>query len=231
MNSRYPLSNEMKAQTEEETRENRSTEEVMGFIYKSKVWGGEEQDYYSGEGSHLSKIVDPYIKKILQFLLRFDSKLTVCDLGCGDFNVGSRLVDASSKYIGVDIVPELITRNQERFTDPKLEFRCLNIVTEDLPEGDCILVRQVLQHLSNDEIATVVKKLKKFKFVIVTEHLPKGDFTPNLDKKTGANIRLSQNSGVVLMASPFNYDPIKQRELIQVHIKKGQIVTTLYQNF
>jgi 2-polyprenyl-3-methyl-5-hydroxy-6-metoxy-1,4-benzoquinol methylase len=222
---------EKEARSEGDFKKDSSTEEVMGSIYRKKTWGGRKHDFYSGQGSHLSKIVDPYVKKILQFLESFDPKLTVCDLGCGDFNVGNRLVDASSRYIGVDIVPELIARNRERFTDPKLEFRCLNIVTEELPPADCILVRQVLQHLSNDEIVLVVKKLKKYKYLIVTEHVPKGDFVPNLEKKTGANIRLSQNSGVVLTASPFNYKPMKERELIQVHIKKGQIVTTLYQNF
>ncbi len=225
----FPTENEV--QPDEDFQEDSATQEVMGTIYKKKAWGGRKHDFYSGLGSHLSKIVDPYVKKMLQFLGAFDPKLTICDLGCGDFNVGNRLVDYSAKYIGVDIVPELIARNKERFKDPKLEFRCLNIVTEDLPMADCILVRQVLQHLSNDEIVLVVDKLKKYKYLIVTEHLPKGDFIPNLNKRTGANIRLSENSGVVLTASPFNFKPMKQREMLQVHIKKGQIVTTLYQNF
>lgn len=225
------FSTEHEVQPDEDFQEDSTTQEVMGTIYKKKAWGGRKHDFYSGLGSHLCKIVDPYVKKLLQFLGAFDPKLTICDLGCGDFNVGNRLVDSSAKYIGVDIVSELIARNTERFKDAKLEFRCLNIVTEDLPMADCILVRQVLQHLSNDEIVLVVDKLKKFKYLIVTEHLPKGDFVPNLNKRTGANIRLSENSGVVLTASPFNYKPMKQREMLQVHIKKGQIVTTLYQNF
>lgn len=225
----FPGENEVRP--DEEATENSSTQEVMDSIYKKKVWGGRKYDFYSGQGSHLPKIVDPYVRKMVQFLGAFDPKLTVCDLGCGDFNVGKRLVDSAVKYTGVDIVPELITRNKERFKDSKLEFSCRNIVTDDLPMSDCILVRQVLQHLSNDEIVPVIGKLKKFKYIVVTEHLPKGDFVPNLDKRTGADIRLSRNSGVVLTAPPFNYTPMKQREMIQVHIKKGQVVTTLYQNF
>lgn len=219
------------ADLEHEASDGLSTQEVMEAIYTNKTWGGRKHDFYSGQGSHLDKIVNPYVKKITQFLETFEPKLTVCDLGCGDFNVGSRLVAHSDGYIGVDIVPQLIERNKQRFQDAGLEFQCLNIVTDTLPEADCVLVRQVLQHLSNDEIARVVPKLEKFKYVIVTEHLPKGDFVPNLDKKTGANIRLSSHSGVVLHEAPFDFKPMKQRELIQVHIKKGQVVTSLYQNF
>ena len=231
LNKLFPTTDEASTNESGDTDVSMSTKEVMGAIYKKKSWGGRKHDFYSGLGSHLPKITDPYVRKIEEFLVSFDPKLSVCDLGCGDFNVGNRLVDSSGKYVGVDIVPELISRNKDRFTDSKLTFQCLNIVEDELPIGDCILVRQVLQHLSNDEIFEVVNKLKKFKYLVVTEHLPKGEFVPNLDKKTGANIRLSQNSGVVLTAPPFNFNPIKERELLQVHIKKGQVVTTLYQNF
>lgn len=220
-----------KVPQDDDTAQNWSVGQIMETIYKQKDWGGEGQDFYSGLGSQLPKIVDPYIRKILQFLDAFDPKLTVCDLGCGDFNVGNQLVGASSKYIALDIVPELIARNKALFKHPNLEFGCLNIIDDALPMADCVLVRQVFQHLSNQRIAKVVDKLQKFKYVIVTEHLPKGDFVPNIDKETDAYIRLCKNSGVVLTAPPFNLSPMKQRELIQVHIKMGQIVTTLYQNF
>jgi len=220
-----------KERQDDDTGHNNAVRHIMETIYKQKDWGGDGPDFYSGQGSHLPKIVDPYLRKILQFLNGFAPKLSVCDLGCGDFNVGKQLVDASSKYIAVDIVPELIARNKALFKHPNLEFVCLNIIDDVLPMADCVLVRQVFQHLSNEQIASVANKLKKFKYVIVTEHLPKGDFIPNMDKQTDADIRLSKNSGVVLTAPPFNFKPLKRRELIQVHIKKGQIVTTLYQNF
>ncbi|HEA20235.1 MAG TPA: class I SAM-dependent methyltransferase [Pricia antarctica] len=210
---------------------NRSVRQIMETIYMQKEWGGVKQEFYSGQGSHLPKIVDPYVRKINQFLNAFTPKLRVCDLGCGDFNVGKQLVKASVQYIGVDIVADLIVRNKTLFKRPNLEFMTLDIISDDLPEADCVLVRQVLQHLSNEQIGFIIKKLKKFKYMIVTEHLPKGDFVANMDKKTDASIRLFENSGVVLTESPFDLSPLKQRSLIQIHLKKGQIETTLYQNF
>ena len=208
----------------------RSLRQLMETIYEQKEWGGND-DFYSGQGSHLPKIVDPYVGKILEFLNAFTPKLSVCDLGCGDFNVGKQLVGAASKYFAIDIVPRLIARNKARFRHPNLEFQCLDATDDAMPIADCVLVRQVLQHLSNRHIISIIEKLQQFKYAIVTEHLPKGSFIANSDKRTDAYIRLFDNSGVVLTAPPFNLNPLKQRELIQVHLKKGQIVTTLYQNF
>ena len=211
--------------------QNRSVRQIMETIYMQKEWGGDKQDFYSGQGSHLPKIVDPYVRKINQFLSTFTPKLSVCDLGCGDFNVGKQLVDASEQFIGIDVVADLIHRNKALFKHPKVQFMNLDMIADDLPVADCVLVRQVLQHLSNEQIGSILKKLKKYKYVIVTEHLPKDDFVANLDKKTDASIRLFENSGVVLTESPFDLRPLKQRSLIQIHLKKGQIDTTLYQNF
>lgn len=208
-----------------------STKEVMSEIYEKKKWGGANKDFYSGSGSHSRKVVRPYNKVISSFLQSFENGLVVCDLGCGDFNVGEKLVPYSKKYQAIDIVEDLIERNKKLFINDKLEFHCLNIVTDDLPDGDCILVRQVLQHLSNKEIKAVVKKLEKFKHVIVTEHLPKGDFVANAKKSTGANIRLSKNSGVVLTKPPFNILPLTSKELLSVKYRGALIVTTHYQNF
>lgn len=208
--------------------ENRSTKSVMRSIYRNKSWGGRKHDFYSGAGSHTKNVVEPYIKVVSKFLESFEHKLDVCDLGCGDFNVGRNLVSSAKTYIGIDIVPELIERNLLLFQNNRLKFQCLDIVTEDLPQADCILVRQVLQHLSNKEISQVSAKLKQYKHIIVTEHLPKGEFVPNADKSTGAGIRLSKNSGVVLTAPPFNLNPVSKKELLRVRYKKGDIVTYLY---
>ena len=37
------------------------TKAVMQQIYEQQLWGGNAFDYYSGEGSHKSEIIHPYI--------------------------------------------------------------------------------------------------------------------------------------------------------------------------
>ncbi len=135
------------------------TKDVMEQIYEMNLWGGEDGDFYSGLGSHDPEIVVPYVDAVSEFSSSFEEPVTVLDLGCGDFNVGSRLVRHTSKYIAVDIVKDLIERNKETFEDDRLEFICMDIAKGDLPKADCIILRQVLQHLSNTEIQRIVDKL------------------------------------------------------------------------
>jgi len=87
----------------------------------------------------------------------------------------------------------------------------------------------VLQHLSNAEIKSVVEKLYAFKYVILTEHLPEGDFEPNKDIISGQGIRLKKQSGINLSASPFNFKVKGEKHLFSVQSPyfKGILVTTL----
>jgi len=207
------------------------TKDAMEQVYEKNLWGTNTSDFYSGAGSHHPEIVNPYINVLTSFLTSFKSPLAVCDLGCGDFNVGKDVVKFTKKYVAVDVVTGLIEHNKERFKEENLEFHCMNIAEDKLPLGDCALLRQVLQHLSNAEVERIVKKLSNFKYVILTEHLPSGDFTPNKDIISGQGIRLKKQSGLNLLASPFNFKVKKEKQLLSVHLNdfKELIVTTLYE--
>ena len=209
------------------------TKEVMIQIYQMHLWGGKEYEFYSGEGSHDASIIEPYQETVLSFLKSFDQPLIVCDLGCGDFNVSKVFTPFTKEYIGIDIVPDLIKRNQELFQGENRSFLCKDVAADELPKGTCALVRQVLQHISNDEIQKILTKLSAYRYVILTEHLPSGDFIPNKDKIASQGIRLKQQSGINLIESPFNWDVLSSKELLSIQLApgKGKIVTTLYNVF
>ena len=206
------------------------TKDAMAQIYEKNLWGGNRSEFYSGLGSHHPETVNPYLDVVSAFLRDFETPPVVCDLGCGDFNVGKELVKYSKKYIAIDIVPDLIAHNKKEFKAENLEFHALDIATDDLPTGDCAILRQVLQHLSNAEIKRVVEKLYDFKYVILTEHLPEGDFEPNKDIISGQGIRLKKQSGVKLSAPPFNFKVKEEKQLLSVPSPgfEGVLVTTLY---
>ena len=209
------------------------TKAVMEQIYEKHLWGGENFDFYSGEGSHNPEIVVPYIKVVTTFLKANNNLLTVCDLGCGDFNIGHQLLPYTSEYIAVDIVEGLIERNKTLHKANNLEFHCLDIAMNELPKADCVILRQVLQHLSNKEIKGIVEKLSKYKYIILTEHIPNGEFIPNKDIISGQGIRLKYNSGVAVLKAPFNLK-VKQATILDEAILekgKGRIITALYQLF
>ena len=206
------------------------TRAVMEQVYELRLWGGEKIEFYSGLGSHQLEIVKPYIAVVISFLRSFKTPISVCDLGCGDFNVGKELVIYTKKYVAIDIVAPLIAFNKEKFKEPNLEFHCLDIAVADLPLGDCAIVRQVLQHLSNTEVQAIVNKLVNFKYLILTEHLPKVDFIPNKDIISGQGIRLKKKSGINLLAPPFHLKVKEEKQLIAYSLEgnKGILVTTLY---
>ncbi|WP_223551384.1 class I SAM-dependent methyltransferase [Aestuariivivens sp. NBU2969] len=209
------------------------TKAAMTQIYDMKLWGGENFDFYSGEGSHDPNIVNPYLNAVTTFLRSLHKPLVICDLGCGDFNIGRQLAPYAKKYVAIDIVESLIERNKKLYKDKNLEFHCLNIAKDKLPKADCVILRQVLQHLSNTEIQSIIGRLKVYKYIILTEHIPMGDFTPNKDIISGQGIRLKQNSGVNVLEAPFNL-MVKGKKQLGEYIlenKKGQIVTLLLKMF
>ena len=209
------------------------TKAVMNQIYENKMWGGaEDVDFFSGEGSHAPEIVEPYIKEVVKFLNSFDEKLVICDLGCGDFNVGRQLVLHSKKYIAIDIVDALIERNKNLYNHENLEFKCLDISEDVLPKADCIILRQVMQHLSNLEIKNLLLNLENYKYLIITEHIPKGNFKANADIISGQGIRLKKKSGVDVQQPPFSFKTTLIKNLVtSEQDNKSVISSNLYQNF
>lgn len=206
------------------------TKDAMAQIYENNLWGGNKFEFYSGLGSHHPETVNPYLAVVSAFLKDFETPPVVCDLGCGDFKIGKEPVKFSKKYTALDIVPELIAHNKKEYKAENLEFHVLDIAEEDLPSGDCAILRQVLQHLSNAEIKSVVEKLYDYKYVILTEHLPEDDFEPNKDIISGQGIRLKKQSGVNVLAPPFNFKVKEEKHLLSVPPPgfKGVLVTTLY---
>jgi hypothetical protein len=179
---------------------------VFTAVYREAKWGASpDGDFYSGTGSHDPSVVLPYVEAVTAFLQSLPKAASLVDLGCGDFNVGRQLRPHCDKYIACDVVPDLIARNRIKFQDLDVDFRCLDITDNDFPDGEIVLLRQVLQHLSNVQILNVIPKLCRYRFLLLTEHLPSvPDFRPNLEKPAGATVRLSLGSGVVLTKPPFN---------------------------
>jgi hypothetical protein len=121
------------------------------------------------------------------------------------------IVSDNFHYTGCDIVPNLVEHLDKKFGSEKLSFRQVNIVENEMPEGELCLIRQVLQHLSNAEIGRILENCKKFKYLIITEHYPNPDakLVPNIDIPHGPHIRLHHDSAVVLDQPPFNETNVK----------------------
>ena len=200
--------------------------EVFKKIYLKKLWSPDEvkktYEFYSGIGSHYEEFTETYINEIKKFLLTFQTKPSVVDLGCGDFSIGSKLRKYCDKYIAADIFDELINSNKDKYKNLDVDFRTLDITKDQLPNGEICFLRQVLQHLSNESIQNFLNLISgKYKYLIITEHLPEGQtFIPNIDIATGPYIRIIKNSGVELTEDPFNLKIINKKNICNIYPKK-----------
>lgn len=184
-------------------------------VYGRKLWGWEKGRYYYsgvGSGGEPAKVyADVLAPLIAEVAKTFGDRTTLVDLGCGDFRIGTELLKRLPpiRYIGCDIVPGLIAENARLFGNERIAFRCLDIVSEGLPEGHIVLLRQVFQHLPNRDITKVLAKLRAFPNVYVTEGQPEIREGPvNPDKPVGATVRFNwregRGRGVELDQPPYN---------------------------
>jgi SAM-dependent methyltransferase len=184
--------------------EDRSLKEVFTHIYRQNVWGRGDGGLYSGPGSDPA-VTAPYVAAVHEFI-QSERIRSIVDLGCGDFRVGIQFLAPELRYHGVDIVDDVVSRNRQRYGSRNVTFSCVDATRDELPAGDLCLVREVFQHLSNEQIAKVLAKCRRFPLVIVTERIASSGrlTTPNVDIRQGPNTRADIGSGVVLDAPPFS---------------------------
>lgn len=195
------------------------------------IYGGnstKEQKYNSGIGSTDTDTIEQYVSGLKNYFE--PKKFNILDIGCGNFNVGIKTRDHFNEYIACDIVEDLIEYNKLKYHTSNVLFTKLNAINDILPDADIVILRQVLQHLSNAEIFSILKKLKKYKFIIITEHIPTLlNIVYNIDKLIGPDIRLSNNSGVSLSKLPFNLKFKKETQICNIMQSEGRVETIIYE--
>jgi SAM-dependent methyltransferase len=207
-----------------------STRNVFTHIYENNQWGGQPGEYCSGSGSDEN---NSYLySEAIKGIIKEKNIKRVLDLGCGDFKVGTRIQVDNVEYTGIDIVENLIERNQQEYGSKTIQFQCLDIVSDELPEADLCLIRQVLQHLSNAQISSILQKIKKYKYILITEHYPSDEqsIIPNKDKVHGADIRVHYNSAVYLDYPPFDQNISKVILEVEQPHPRGRLKTLLIEN-
>jgi hypothetical protein len=171
-------------------------EKVFSRIYKKNDWRNSETR--SGACSTHAKTA-AMRKQLPAFLADLNIK-SILDAPCGDFH-WMRLVDLGvEKYIGVDIVADLVAHNRRMYGSPVREFRVLDITTDELPAVDLILCRDCLIHLSFELIHAAIANFKKSgsQYLLTTTH---AEIPKNTDIVPGNCFMIN------LQLPPFNFPP------------------------
>jgi SAM-dependent methyltransferase len=152
---------------------------LFKLIYHSNYWGNSHSR--SGPGSDLDSTAA--VRGALPQLLRDLEVHSLLDAACGDFHWMSQLSLPVDEYVGVDIVPAMIRRNNAEFGNATRRFICLDFCKDMLPRVDAILAREVLVHLSYADIFKALRNFRQSgaKYLIATTH---HNFESNTDIAT-----------------------------------------------
>lgn len=134
---------------------------VFDEIYAASYWSG------GGSGGGSSVLSTYRYRKFLERFFRARNIKSIVDLGCGDWQF-SRLIDfAGLRYQGYDVSKTVIECNKKLYSTTNIDFYDFTSY-ENLPSADLLICKDVLQHLSNEEIEKIISIFHRYKFVLLT---------------------------------------------------------------
>ena len=175
-----------------------SAVEVFSDVYEADLWNGG-----SGPGSAPENTVEyrDFLSGYLDVLRALTTDGRVVDLGCGDWRIGELVDWTGLEYVGVDVVPSVIEANQRRDTPDNVSFVCLDALTEELPGGDVLIVKDVLQHWPNADVLRLLDAAEeRFTFTVVTNDVS----SKSHPAKVNSDIALGDWRPIDIERAPFD---------------------------
>lgn len=192
----------------------KTSEEAFTEIYNYGVWGRNEYgEGTSGVGS-LPETTETYRSFLQQFVDQYQIQ-SVVDFGCGDWSFSQMINWENVNYMGYDVVKHLIERNQAKFTRSNIHFFHADATKTGLPPADLLICKDVLQHLSNEDILSFITQLPKFKYCLITN-----DIDQNTLSSSNPNIHTGGFRQLDLTQAPFNLTGIIALIYVSGHATK-----------
>jgi len=166
--------------------------EVFTNIFRKNWWNNTESR--SGWGAELKRTAS--IRRELPDFAQRHGLGSLLDAPCGDFNWMRHVQwPAGFRYIGADIVPDLIAENRRKYST--VEFLELDVLRDPLPEVDAWLARDLMIHFPDTAIWTALDQFRRSSIgtLLATTY-------PNA--RQNSDIRFGQVRHINLCAAPFN---------------------------
>jgi hypothetical protein len=155
-------------------------EDIFLAIYESNLWGSPESR--SGPGSTLARAAD-FLPDLATLLQTLKTRILV-DAPCGDFNWAGALATVVDSYIGIDVMRQIVARNQRLAGNSNAVFLHGDLTSDPVPTADVILCRDGLVHFSLSDIRRSLHNFKqsRSRYLLTTTFVEHGD---NPDITTG----------------------------------------------
>lgn len=179
----------------------KNTKKIFSEIYKNNYWGDKESASGPGSNDLNTKNVILNLKKIIK---KYKVK-SIVDAPCGDFYWVKKVIQKLKiRYLGLDIVDEIIEQNTKQYTNKRTKFSNLDIIKNKIPDCDLIICRDFIFHLSNRDIMKFFKNLNrcKFKYILISNHSYKKHSKIKFRNK---NINTGDFRKINIFEKPFNF--------------------------
>jgi len=177
---------------------------VFTSIYKSNHWvqnGSKLPNEFvsvSGHGSNINTEQHKLLVKNFTNIIKNYKINSILDMPCGDFLWIKEIINKYHiKYLGIDIVEELIKKNLKRYKASNINFENKDIL--DYKENiyfDLIIIRDLFIHINNSQIHQILNNLKKlkYKYLALTSY----------NNKKNSDVIIGKHRKINLLISPFN---------------------------
>ncbi len=135
----------------------KSRERLFTSIYRDNRWG--DPASVSGAGSNLEQTA--VLRVALPQVLRSLGVRSLLDVPCGDYHWMQHVDLELERYIGGDIVDDLVYRLQGMYGSPRHEFLRIDVTKDPLPRVEAILSRDCLVHFSFRQIFATLDNFQR----------------------------------------------------------------------
>jgi hypothetical protein len=130
---------------------------VDAFTRMCREHAAQGHESISGPGSSLRQTAQ--LRRELPPLLRRLGARVLLDAPCGDFHWMKTVDLGGCAYIGIDLLPDVIRRNVQRYANPQRRFATGNLLDGPLPPADVVLCRDCLVHLPDADVVCALRQI------------------------------------------------------------------------
>ena len=177
---------------------------IFTSIYKSNHWvqnGNSLPRKFVSVSGHGSNIGTDQYKQLINNFTNLIEKYqinSILDMPCGDFLWIKEVVkNKNIKYLGIDIVEELIKNNNLKFKDEKINFQSFDIINFNTnKEFDLVVIRDLFLHIKNSDITKIINNLKSMniKYIALNSY----------DNEENIDVTIGHHRKINLLINPFN---------------------------
>jgi hypothetical protein len=140
--------------------------EIFDEIYHSEKWVDGLTSPKSGSGSHPDN-AKPYVQ-FVQEVISNNHLLSVTDIGHGDWRMWRDFNFEGVKYTGIEISEKAHDLAMEATPVADRNFLLQDVIRNNrIPQSELLITKDVLQHLSNDNIQKLLLLFTKHPLIII----------------------------------------------------------------